>query len=525
MSPNSASTEPLSLFICYASEDSAYLDELENHLSILVRQGLIKPWSRKNLMAGAVAKSETLHKLETSDIILLMISPDAIASDEFWDTELTIALKRHQKQEVVAIPILLRDVYWKNTQIAALQVLPRNGKFVNSYTERDQVYAHIVSEIPDIVNIIQAKKRERIQYSNYLEDILGFKYTSISPSLKEKLQAFTKDFSLSQQELSEIEGRVLTRNRKRQARLVQYGRFYKENRLKESSQTILRPILNAKLADLDLSENAADVKGMEDAIEREIRQAAERAQRLATQGERPSGISLVQVFENLDLQVVKKVSAAAGVFLSLITFFALIRTWSNPSVVVDPPKPPDDDLPIEPPDRPADEIAAPTAEEAASVVQAYLDAKKYFYARDYSQERSEQLITDIFIASSSDKQGTRDRIARKQQDREYTKFYDQEIEAIDVDSFLSAPGKGYIELKIREVWAVCQTDTDKPVDDIYPRQDITWYNATIKLEDNQWKLDEISRDERTKTENLDSLDLSPKNHPPYKVEFCSDLNV
>ncbi|MEL6223621.1 MAG: TIR domain-containing protein, partial [Cyanobacteria bacterium J06627_8] len=74
----------LSLFISYTQKDETYLDELETHLKTLVRQNLIAPWSRKNLLPGTESKAETAQKLGYSDIVLLMISPHLIASDDFW---------------------------------------------------------------------------------------------------------------------------------------------------------------------------------------------------------------------------------------------------------------------------------------------------------------------------------------------------------------------------------------------------------------------------------------------------------
>jgi hypothetical protein len=52
MTTNSRSSEPLKLFYCYAHEDKSLRDELDAHLSGMKRQGLIKVWYDREILAG-----------------------------------------------------------------------------------------------------------------------------------------------------------------------------------------------------------------------------------------------------------------------------------------------------------------------------------------------------------------------------------------------------------------------------------------------------------------------------------------
>ena len=48
-----ASAAPVSLFYSYAHEDEALRDELQGHLKLLERRGLLAPWHDRRSVPGA----------------------------------------------------------------------------------------------------------------------------------------------------------------------------------------------------------------------------------------------------------------------------------------------------------------------------------------------------------------------------------------------------------------------------------------------------------------------------------------
>src|SRR5438067_6672526 len=78
-----------SVFYSYADEDEALCDALEKQLSTLRRQGYIAPWHKRNISAGQAWETVTDEHLNTADIILLLVSPDFIASDYCYGREVT----------------------------------------------------------------------------------------------------------------------------------------------------------------------------------------------------------------------------------------------------------------------------------------------------------------------------------------------------------------------------------------------------------------------------------------------------
>ena len=81
MSMTQEPTKALEVFYSYAHTDERWRKRLEIHLSNLQHQGFIIAWHDRNISAGTTWASEIDAHLNTARIILLLISPDFIASD------------------------------------------------------------------------------------------------------------------------------------------------------------------------------------------------------------------------------------------------------------------------------------------------------------------------------------------------------------------------------------------------------------------------------------------------------------
>ena len=75
------------IFLCYVPEDEALVDKLKIHLRPLQRQGLID-WYDRNTSAGTEWGKEIDRHLNEAQIILLLLSPDFLASDYCWSKEI-----------------------------------------------------------------------------------------------------------------------------------------------------------------------------------------------------------------------------------------------------------------------------------------------------------------------------------------------------------------------------------------------------------------------------------------------------
>src|SRR5437588_11802535 len=102
----------VSIFFCYAHEDEDLLNKLKRHLWPLQRQGLITIWHDRDISAGTEWEQEISEQLNTAQIVLLLISPDFIASDYCYGIEMKRALERHNRKEAHVIPVILRSIDW-----------------------------------------------------------------------------------------------------------------------------------------------------------------------------------------------------------------------------------------------------------------------------------------------------------------------------------------------------------------------------------------------------------------------------
>ena len=71
----------IEVFYAYAPEDEEWVHELEKHLSSLQRQGIISTWHPRLIAAGSDWQHVTDIHFQKASLILLLISPDFLASD------------------------------------------------------------------------------------------------------------------------------------------------------------------------------------------------------------------------------------------------------------------------------------------------------------------------------------------------------------------------------------------------------------------------------------------------------------
>ena len=140
-------SKALILFYSYAHEDERYLERLIKHLSPLKHEGLIEEWYDRDIGAGDNWRMAIDVHVETADIILFLVSADFIASDYCWDNEMTRALERHDAHEALVIPLIVKPVDWTGTPFGKLQALPKDGKAVTLWSNREAAWTNVAKGI------------------------------------------------------------------------------------------------------------------------------------------------------------------------------------------------------------------------------------------------------------------------------------------------------------------------------------------------------------------------------------------
>ena len=148
------------VFISYAHEDEKpYVEELRKQLVILKRLNIVEDWYDREITAGTEWHGAIDSRLNSAQLILLLISPDFIFSDYCYDLEMSAALERHERGDARVIPIILRPCMWSSAPFAKLQVLPADGKPISTWTDRDAAFLGIAEGIQATVKSITATVR------------------------------------------------------------------------------------------------------------------------------------------------------------------------------------------------------------------------------------------------------------------------------------------------------------------------------------------------------------------------------
>jgi hypothetical protein len=83
---------------------------------------------------------------------------DFINSEYCYDKELSRAMERHNKEKAVVIPVIARDCLWKALPFGQIQALPKAGKAIATWDDRDAALADVAEGIRQVASSIRARK-------------------------------------------------------------------------------------------------------------------------------------------------------------------------------------------------------------------------------------------------------------------------------------------------------------------------------------------------------------------------------
>lgn len=168
----------IEVLFCYAREDEALRRRLERQLRALARQDLIKLWYDREISAGTEREREIDRHLDTAQVILLLISPDFIASDYCYGREVIRVMERHERGEARVIPVILSPVIYEKTPFSKLQVLPKNAKPIITWRNKELAFYDVAQGILKAIQELEAKGV--YQVSNDLKPELDFPLVALS---------------------------------------------------------------------------------------------------------------------------------------------------------------------------------------------------------------------------------------------------------------------------------------------------------------------------------------------------------
>ena len=200
---NASKPKPKKVFYSYSHKDEEYKDMLDEHLTLLKRDGFIDTWHDRKIRPGEEWDGVINEHLRDAEIILLLVSPSFMASKYCQDTEVRIAIKQQEEGKSKVIPILLKPIIWSDSPFSNLQAIPSKGRPISSWKEVDEAFKDVVEQIR--ITIIEIEFPRSL--SGSIEGLTGqwlLKLENITPGqngfdpemIVSKLKEITNDYSI-----------------------------------------------------------------------------------------------------------------------------------------------------------------------------------------------------------------------------------------------------------------------------------------------------------------------------------------
>jgi hypothetical protein len=136
---------PAATFVSYAHADNHWFLQFKAAVTELEAKRVLRLWSDHKLLAGDDWHPELLSRIDNSDIVILLVTPNFLASKFSMGQEVRRALDRHNARLGRLVPILIEDCSWKDALFAGVQGLPPGMKPVSAWP--DEAFAIIASEL------------------------------------------------------------------------------------------------------------------------------------------------------------------------------------------------------------------------------------------------------------------------------------------------------------------------------------------------------------------------------------------
>jgi len=252
-----SSDKPVKVFISYAHRDQKLVRALQAHLSLLRREGIIEDWHDRMISPGTAWESAVSSYLETADLILLLISPDFMASDYCYNIEMRKAMERHSAGEALVIPIILHPTLWEESPFGKLQCLPTNGIPLTHWRNMDEAFLNIAEGITKAVEGMGGR----------MPNIKPIKLTQATSDVQAIIVGHDHHFGHSNRQISDRGMRDQQRLNRKIDGLQRQWELLNEKLSKLNEQLILETQLEEKLR---LTKSIDDTKIQRDQVEEQL---------------------------------------------------------------------------------------------------------------------------------------------------------------------------------------------------------------------------------------------------------------
>jgi len=138
------------IFISYSHKDVEYMDRILIHLKPLEKE--IDVWVDKKIKAGDKWKEKLEKALQDSNVAVLLLSADYLASDFIVRNELPSLLKNATKKGTLIIPVIIKPCrFTRDSNLNIYQAINEPKESIISLNEnkREEIYDKVAERIEE----------------------------------------------------------------------------------------------------------------------------------------------------------------------------------------------------------------------------------------------------------------------------------------------------------------------------------------------------------------------------------------
>lgn len=138
-----------SVFISYSHQDERFKDELVMRFKVLQAAGLAgQVWTDRMLEPGEKWDMGITTNLDRADLVLLLLSNAALASDYIQKIEVKRALERDAAGTAVVVPVILERCQWTVLPgMKDLQGVPKDAKSLREWKPRNAGWHNVMEQL------------------------------------------------------------------------------------------------------------------------------------------------------------------------------------------------------------------------------------------------------------------------------------------------------------------------------------------------------------------------------------------
>jgi internalin A len=171
-----------SIFISYSKSNLIQRKRLESELKVLKNEGLLaRDWHDRMIDPGDDWDAAIQKELGEADVIILLASSAALATEYITANEIPTALALHHAGETVVVPLILEKCRWDKTPLGALAALPEKAKPINNWKPQSDGWGSVADGLAKVLRRLIDRKHER---GGGLSSSKKISYSRIITSLK-----------------------------------------------------------------------------------------------------------------------------------------------------------------------------------------------------------------------------------------------------------------------------------------------------------------------------------------------------